>query len=122
LSLLGYDAYRLGYAHQPETALRPGEVLQANLYWRAETRPSGDWQTTIDLVDSEEREWVGLAAEPVGSYPTSLWQAGDVWRGQFNLALPVDMPPGRYRLRVQLLAPGVTPLEPFLSKPLIVEQ
>jgi mannosyltransferase len=122
LSLLGYDAYKLEFAHQPDLPLQPGEVVQANLYWRAETRPSGDWQLTIGLVDSEEREWVGLAAEPVGGYPSSLWQAGDVWRGQFNLALPVDAPLGRYRLRVQLLAPGGAPLEPFLSEPLTVEQ
>jgi hypothetical protein len=123
LSLLGYDAYRLGFAHQPDLPLRPGEVLQANLYWRAETEPSGDWQVAIGLVDSEEREWAGLAAEPVGGYHTSLWQAGDVWRGQFNLVLPGDAPPGRYRLRVQLLAPeGSAPLDPFLSKPLTVEQ
>jgi 4-amino-4-deoxy-L-arabinose transferase-like glycosyltransferase len=123
LGLLGYDAYKLGAAHQPDLPLRPGEVLQANLYWRAETRPSGDWQVAIGLVDSEEREWVGLTAEPVGDYPTSLWQAGDVWRGQFNLALPGDLPPGRYRLRVRLLAPGGgAPPEPFLSKPLTVER
>jgi len=124
LSLLGYDAYTLGFAHQPELPLRPGEVLQANLYWRAETRPGGDWRVAISLVDSEEREWAGLAAEPVAGYPTSLWQAGDVWRGQFNLALPGDAPPGRYRLRVQLLAPsgGGALSEPFLSKPLTVEQ
>jgi hypothetical protein len=122
LGLLGYDAYRLGFAHQPDLPLRPGEVLQANLYWQAETQPSRDWQVAIGLVDSEEREWAGLVAEPVEGYPTSLWQAGDVWRGQFNLALPADAPPGRYRLRAELLAPGGAPPEPFLSEPLTVER
>jgi hypothetical protein len=61
-------------------------------------------------------------AEPAGAYPTSHWQAGDVWRGQFNLALPAHAPPGRYGLRVGPIAPdGATP-EPFLSEPLDVEQ
>ena len=129
LSLLGYDAYKLGFAHQPDLPLRPGEVLQANLYWRTETQPGGDWRVAISLVDSEEREWAGLVAEPVVGYRTSLWQAGDVWRGQFNLALAGNAPQGGYYLRVQLLAPeGGTPppggamSEPFLSKPLTVEQ
>ena len=128
LRLLGYDAYKLGFAHQPDLPLRPGEVLHTSLTWRAETQPGGDWQVAIDLVDSEGREWAGLVAEPVEGYPTSLWQAGDVWRGQFNLALPGEAPSGKYRLRVRLLAPdgapggGGVPSEPFLSKPLTVEQ
>jgi hypothetical protein len=128
LRLLGYDAYKLGFAHQPDLPLRPGEVLHTSLTWRAETQPGGDWQVAIDLVDSEGREWAGLVAEPVEGYPTSRWQAGDAWRGQFNLALPGEAPPGKYRLRVQLLAPdgappgGGVPSEPFLSRPLTVEQ
>ena len=118
LTLLGYDAYKLGFDHQPDAPLRPGDVLHLNLYWQAEAQPSGDWQLAIGLVDRDEQEWAAILAEPVGGYPTSSWQAGDRWRGQFNLALPGDMPPGRVRLRVQPIAPGDTPTEPFLSRPL----
>jgi hypothetical protein len=122
LTLLGYDAYRLGFAHQPDAPLRPGDVLHLNLYWQAEAQPSGDWQLAIGLVDRDGQEWTAIVAEPVGGYPTSHWQVGDRWRGQFNLPLPGDMPPGRYRLRIQPIAPGGTPSEPFLSGPLTVEQ
>jgi hypothetical protein len=122
LSLLGYDLYKLGFAHQPETLLRPGDVLHVNLYWQAETRPGDDWQVRIDLVDTGERDWASLEADPVRGYPTSRWQAEDIWRGQFNLAVPWDAQPGRYLLRVRLIAPDGTLSEPFLSEPLRVEQ
>jgi 4-amino-4-deoxy-L-arabinose transferase-like glycosyltransferase len=122
LALLGYDAYKLGFAHQPDAPLRPGDVLHVNLYWQAQTDPSGDWQVTIGLIDPDGHDRGSIVAEPVGAYPTSRWQTGDVWRGQFNLALPADAPPGRYRLRVGPIAPDGAPSDPFLSEPLQVEQ
>jgi mannosyltransferase len=121
LVLLGYDAHKLGFAHLPDLPLRPGDLLQVSLYWRAEAQPGGDWRVSIGLVDAGEREWAAITAEPVGGYPTSRWQEGDVWRGQFNLLLPADAPPGRIRLRVQAIAPDGTRPEPFLSGPLTVE-
>jgi hypothetical protein len=121
LTLLGYDAHKLGYAHQPDVPLRPGDVLQANLYWQAETGSMDDWQVGIALVDSDGQEVTGLVAEPVSGYPTSLWRAGDVWRGQFTLALPGDTPAGWYQLQVQPLPlDGPTP-RPYLSEPVRVE-
>ncbi len=116
LALLGYDAHRLGFAHQPDAALRPGDVLHVNLYWRAENAPAGDWQVELLVVDSGGREVAGVVAEPVGGYPTSFWQAGDVWRGQFNVALPADMAPGQYRLQVQGLPPEGPAVHPYLSE------
>lgn len=121
LTLLGYDAYKLGFAHQPEVSLRPEDLLHVNLYWQAETQPSGDWVVAIRLVDSDEREWASITAEPVGGYATSGWRAGDVWRGQFNLRVPGQAPPGRYSLRIQPVAPDSVPQEPFQSRPLVVE-
>ena len=121
LTLLGYDAYKLGYAHQPEVALRPGDLLHVNLYWQAEAQPGGDWAVAICLVDPDEREWASITAEPVGGYATNHWRIGDVWRGQFNLRVPSGALPGRYRLRIQPITPDGVPKEPFQSSPLVVE-
>jgi mannosyltransferase len=122
LALLGYDAYRLGSAHEPDAALRPGQVLHVNLYWQARDQAGGDWDIAIDLVDAEGKAWVAVTGKPVPGFPTSQWQPGDVWRGQFNLALPADTPAGRYRLHVQPIPPlGPTP-EPFRSEPIRVER
>lgn len=120
VSLLGYDLYKFGQAHEPDAPVRPGDVLQASLYWRAETQPTQDWQVEIALVDPDGREWAVLRDQPVRGYATSLWRAGDVWRGQFAQALPGNAPPGRYRLQVQLTAPGGTGGAPFLSEPVQV--
>jgi mannosyltransferase len=120
LALLGYDVYKLGLAHQPDAPLRPGDVLHVDLYWRAGVQPSGNWQVAIDLVGPGRRKPSGIVAEPVGGYPTSQWQAGDVWRGQFDLPITADAPPGRYRLLVQPIAPDGTSPAPFLSGPLTV--
>jgi hypothetical protein len=121
LALLGYDAYRLGHAHQPDAPLRPGDIVHASLYWQALTAPGGDWQVELSLIDADAREWGSIVAEPVGAFPTSQWQTGDVWRGQFNLALPADVAPGRYRLSVRPIAPDGTARGPFLSDLLSVE-
>jgi mannosyltransferase len=122
LAMLGYDAYRLGFAHQPDAPLRPGDVLHINLYWRAESQPSGDWQVTIGLVDSEGQEWASIMADPVGGYATSKWLAGDIVRGQFNLSLPGDIPAGRYRLSIQPAAPDGTLPRSFQSEPLTIQR
>jgi hypothetical protein len=121
LTLLGYDAHRLGHDHQPGTPVGPGNILHVNLYWRAEAQPTGDWLVVIDLVDGDGHTWAGIVGEPAGGYPTSRWQPGDVWRGQFNLAVPGDVPAGRYWLRIQPQdAEGTTP-EPFRSDPIRIE-
>lgn len=115
IALLGYDLHKLGFAHQPDAALKPGDVLHANLYWQANSRPGGDWQVVLSLVGEDGRRAMEVGAEPVGGYPTSRWQAGDVWRGQVNVALPGDLEPGRYRLEVRPVMPDGRSAEPFSS-------
>ena len=121
LTLLGYDLHRLGFAPQPDVGLRPGDTAHIALYWRAEAQPGGDWRLALDLLDEVGQERAGINAEPVGGYATSLWQPGGVWRGQFNLVIPVDAPAGCYRLRVQLVGPDGTPGDEFLLEPFEVE-
>jgi hypothetical protein len=118
LTLLGYDAYKLGFAHQPEEPLQPGDTLHVNVYWRAEAQPNADWQLIMGLQDQDGQERVKLVAEPVAGYPTSHWQEGDVWRGQFTLVVPSDAPAGWYSLRVQPLPPASAAPDAFLSEPL----
>jgi hypothetical protein len=121
LSLLGYDAHKLGFDHQPEAPLAPGDVVHVGLYWRAERQPVGDWQMTLALAGPDGVTTASISGAPVTSYPTSRWQAGDVWRGLFNLVIPSAGPGGHYRLRLQLLSPGGEPAQVLLSLPLQVE-
>jgi hypothetical protein len=121
LTLLGYDAHKLGFDHLPDAPLRPGEILHVNLYWQAGDRPEGDWSLGLALIDSSGQVWASLQADPVAGYPTSRWRKGDVWRGQFNLAVPTNAPGGRYRLRVGTIAPDGTAVKPYLSGAMAVE-
>jgi hypothetical protein len=120
LALLGYDVYKLG--HDESAPVQHGDVLHINLYWRAAAQPSGDWRVEIGLLDGGAQVQASVLADPVGGYPSNRWQEGDVWRGQFNLPVPASAPPGRYRLRVSLIAADGTQFEPFLSRSLPVGQ
>jgi mannosyltransferase len=120
LRLLGYDVHKLGSAHEPDAPLHPGEVLHVNLYWRAQAQPGADWQVEIALKDAQGRAWASLEAQPVAGYPTGRWRAGDVWRGQFTLPLPGELPPGDYRLWIQARVPGEVEPEPFLTEPVTI--
>jgi hypothetical protein len=122
LKLLGYDMYKLGLAHDPEATVQPGDALQINLYWQAESGPSGDWQLILALLDPDGQEQARTAAKPVRGYPTSLWKAGDVWRGQFNLGVPAAAKEGPYQLRIEPLAPDGTTPGVFLSEPIEVRR
>jgi mannosyltransferase len=117
LELLGYDLYRLGYAHAPDTPLHPGDPLHVVLFWRAVRRPGADVQFALRVVDSRGQAWASREGPPVSGYPTTAWEAGEVVRAQADVLLPGDLPPGQYRLRVESATGRVS----FTSEPFTVE-
>ena len=139
LQLLGYNLYKLGYAHQKDEPFHPGDILHLDLYWqalrpfdRAQGRlrsgqtidtPDTDWQLGLQLVDKGGQSRAIEGERPVGgSYGTSLWQAGEVVRDQRDLLIPADVPAGHYHL-VGQVRPSVASeaLSPFLeSKELVI--
>jgi mannosyltransferase len=131
LELLGYDLYKLGYAHQKEESLHPGDILHLDLYWQALRRSSGqaintldtDWQLGLQLVDKGGQSWAIEEEWPIGgSYGTGLWQAGEIVRDQYNLLIPPDVPAGRYHLvgQVRPSVDGEALSPPFESKELVI--
>lgn len=84
VTLIGYDAYRRGYAHAPETPLSPGDLLHVTLYWQAPDPLPVDWsadlQVTLALGDQ-------MITAPLagGLYPTAEWPDGAFVRGEFNI-------------------------------------
>ena len=102
LALLGYDLHELGQAYQPDTPLHPGDVLHANLYWQATQPLDIDWTLYLRLLDARDVEQAGLDAPLAGiDYSPLQWAAGEIVRAQFDLFLPGNLPPGRYRLEVR---------------------
>jgi mannosyltransferase len=124
LELVGYE---LG-----ADRAQPGDTLPLSLYWHALSPAVGDYVFLLqlydeggDLVDEgisgpEVAAWAvpqsstlaGRAHHPANrSYPTSLWEAGEVVRGQYDYTLPLQASPTQGELRVTLLQclDGLTP-------------
>lgn len=84
MSLEGYDVYRKGFAHRPETPISPGEFLHYTLYWGVPDPRSKEWPD--DLTFTMRFGQQTLTAPLAGrAYPTSLWDSGDLVRGEFDI-------------------------------------
>jgi hypothetical protein len=74
-----------------------GDVLQVSLRWRADRAPAANYTAFVHLVDASSQvkaqrdRWPGD-----GLFPTAGLGAGQVITD--NLALPLDVAPGRYQL------------------------
>ncbi|MEA3459564.1 MAG: hypothetical protein U9R11_02645, partial [Chloroflexota bacterium] len=81
----------LGY--ELEENIEPGDTLPLVLYWTVQARPSARYHFFNHLVDDNERMW-GQKDGP--GYPPGPWHEGDVVISWFDIAIPLDVPPGRY--------------------------
>jgi hypothetical protein len=99
--LAGYDAYRRGFAHAPETPLQPGDTMHFTVYWQAPDPLPLDWpdDLTFTLRLGDQQITAPLAG---GAYPTAAWQAGELVRGEFDLMYAGGDP------RPALLVDGMT--------------
>ena len=99
ISLLGYDRYKRGFGHAPETPVQPGDPLHLTFYWYANTQPRADWWFELVLSDRKGQSVAQLQAPLVSdSYSTRMWQPGEIVRGEHDLMIPASLPPGTYQL------------------------
>jgi hypothetical protein len=95
---LGQTIALLGYDVTPSPA-RSGQLVRVTLHWRASGPPTGDYKHFLHLVDAAGQIHAQADSQPVnGSRPTTGWVEGEVVADPIELALPPDLPPGRYRL------------------------
>lgn len=110
ITLLGHDRYKRGFSHAPATPLYPGDLLHLTFYWQANVTPRADWWFELTLNDSAGHPITRLTAPLVGdTYHTTLWQKGEIVRGEHDLLLPADLAPADYRLSLVLLPDENTP-------------
>jgi hypothetical protein len=96
----------VGYDQAPQPA-RPGDTLDATLYWRATGTPGLDYTVFVHLLDGQGNQVAGGDAQPVAANsPTSGWRAGDEIADPHAVLLPPDLSPGTYRLAVGLYDPA----------------
>jgi mannosyltransferase len=104
ISLLGYDLYKRGFGHQPDAPLNPGDLLHVTFYWQADSVPRADWWFNLVVSDNTGEMVATLHAPLVGeAYSTTLWTQDEIVRGEHDLAIPPDLPPGTYRLSLAAL-------------------
>jgi hypothetical protein len=76
---------------------RVGDTLQVGLHWQADQTPAANYTVFVQLLDAASQvmaqhdRWPGD-----GLFPTGVLNPGEVVVD--NLALPLDVPPGQYRL------------------------
>ncbi len=112
--LLGYNLSKLGFEHQPEEPVRPGDTLHLTLFWQAVGEMETDFTLTLELRDQAGDVVVSREVKPTGgAHPPSNWQNGEIVRDQQNLALSGDLASGVYALLFGIDGLAVE-IEPFL--------
>ena len=100
---LGDGLVLLGWELTQDQA-QPGDRLRLGLVWGVEAQPQGDDLVRLLVVDAAEQTWEAGIFQPTNAWhPTSIWLAGQAWRGQITFRLPIQAQPGEARLMVQLL-------------------
>ncbi len=97
--LLGHQLTKLGYEHQPDAPIHPGDILHLTLFWQANRRPDEDIRLTFTLQDRDGTALQARDARPTeGQYPAQQWRSGEIVRDQHNWPLRADLKPGRYAI------------------------
>jgi hypothetical protein len=92
VALAGYDL--------PLVA-RPGQALPLTLFWQVGGAVGDELSVLVHLRGPDGATLLTADGPPAGgSRPTSSWQPGDRIRDDRALALPADLPPGRYTVAV----------------------
>lgn len=92
----------LGYV-PPRSTISPGETIQIGLYWRAREKPRGDYVVAVQLRDAEGRVAFEQSTRPAnGTYPTTLWDPGEVLLDWHDFTIPPEMAAGSYEIAILL--------------------
>ena len=112
IRLVGYNLDRAEAA--------PGDPFLLTLFWQAEGTPEEELRLQLSLQPATNNEQPATSNQqpatwnlPLSSFPTTHWQAGDLWRGQHLLRLPADLESGTYRWTLQVCRGNAPECEPM---------
>jgi hypothetical protein len=116
LERLGTPVYgRFGLASDPGAELRgwklsgptrPGDTPELALIWQALGRQNRNWTVFIHLVGAQGQIVAEDNRPPQDdAFPMLQWVAGDWVEDRHPLALPANLAPGEYHIRVGLFFP-----------------
>jgi hypothetical protein len=122
LRLLGYALDKRGAEGQPNAPLYPGDVLRITLFWQAQATPRQDVELTFALI-TKGKPQIQIKTTPTeGLYPITRWLPGQVIRDPHDLPLPVELPPGNYRVRLAVARAGGPSLGRQIEIPITLQQ
>jgi hypothetical protein len=85
------------------TEVKAGEGLPIVLYWSTQKSFVGNFTEFVHFVDASGSKKAQRDTAPkTGTYPTSLWQQGEIVVDEAGLNLPEGLAPGTYTIRVGL--------------------
>jgi len=97
---LGPAIALMGYTLENDSA-RPGDSLRLTLFWQATDKVTARYTVFTHLVDAAGKLAAQTDSPPLGgTAPTDTWQVGAMLADRYAIALPDDIPPGSYQLRV----------------------
>jgi hypothetical protein len=110
MELLGYELLPAAQARVsghggggPERALHPGEALTLVTYWRVREPPQAPLKLFLHLLDAQSGYVTGEDRLDVWY---DNWQPGDLFAQVHEVALPAEIPPGRYQVEVGAYDPA----------------
>ncbi|MFC2015599.1 hypothetical protein ACFLUM_01565 [Chloroflexota bacterium] len=103
---LGSESNRPSHSGWGEFVALPGQVLPLTLYWQAVGPIQQETTVFVHLVGTDGESYAHGDGLPLGGLqPMSHWVEGESLPDRRTLALPSELPPGRYRLEVGLYDP-----------------
>lgn len=102
-AILGDKVRFLGY--NIESGFRPGDGIHLTLFWQCLEEMEQDYTVFTHLVDGEQNISGQKDNQPVdGFYPTSQWEAGEIVRDQYDIAIPAIISLGEYAVEIGMYA------------------
>jgi hypothetical protein len=85
------------------TKLRPGDILQIDLWWRTDARLNDRYKVFVHVLDVKGTIVAQTDREPgVGLNPTTNWRPNEPIVDRYGVLIPVDVPDGSYMVEVGL--------------------
>ena len=101
IELLGYAVFPTTSGDEPHPYLRAGDFALVTLFWHAPQSLAARYTVSLRLTDAQNRKIVQRDSEPAsGLRPTVGWVSGEIIQDDVGFFIPLDAPPGAYRLQV----------------------
>jgi hypothetical protein len=107
-------AYQIG-----DPRVQPGDELELKLYWYVQKSPLDDRKVFIhvNLPDDAGRVAQNDQVPLLGYYPTTQWEAGQIFADEYRVEIPPNAAPGRYVVTAGMYQPEPLQNLPVLAGP-----